>query len=348
MQQQLPCRGSAAGHGAATLWRTPIVSSCLPSSSNRRAVPAPAHLTASQQGSELRGLRSQPVGQPHRSRRSLAPKASSGAAPSLATVVKGGSGQEIRWGSYLSVKPKLEAAIEEAVEKILGSIGTDSQPELAIVFVSSVHGPSFDDVVPLLRQRVPSLKHIFGCSVGCGSAALASVCREQGFARVRPGARSGTFLRLDSPKRLWLHTPALSIGARVLGASGDALGGILGARYLQARWGACMPSVAGLRALPSQARCTSCTVSTSPNLYDCLQGYGVIGGGTEGPVQVEGEAAFSLSLGQLPGVSVSRRGLQPQGVAASMGCTGQHSTGAGAACGVWVDAVGRGVCRAWC
>lgn len=33
------------------------------------------------------------------------------------------------------------------------------------------------------------------------------------------------------------------------------------------------------------------------------QGYGVIGGGEAGPNEVEGVCAFSLTLGQLPGVS---------------------------------------------
>ncbi len=42
---------------------------------------------------------------------------------------------------------------------------SDPQPELAIVFVSAAFGPDFDRLVTLLRERLPSLKHVFGCSV---------------------------------------------------------------------------------------------------------------------------------------------------------------------------------------
>ncbi len=33
------------------------------------------------------------------------------------------------------------------------------------------------------------------------------------------------------------------------------------------------------------------------------QGFGIVGGSEDGPLEVEGEHAFSLTLGQLPGVS---------------------------------------------
>lgn len=83
------------------------------------------------------------------------------------TVVPAGpSGDPLRWGSFVSKLSSLEASIDEAVRNILASIGPDSQPELAIVFVSSVFGPeNFDVVVPRLREAVPSLKYVFGCSV---------------------------------------------------------------------------------------------------------------------------------------------------------------------------------------
>ena len=97
----------------------------------------------------------------------------------------------------MSSLPILELAAKEAVDTIMNSIGKDSRPELAIVFVTSSLGSEFDQVVPTLRELVPSLKHIIGCS-----------------------------------------------------------------------------------------------------------GYGVIGGGNEGPNEVEGEPAFSLSLGQLPDAEI--------------------------------------------
>lgn len=83
------------------------------------------------------------------------------------------------------------------METILGSIGPDATPQLAIIFITSALGSEFDQVVPIIRELVPSLKHIIGCS-----------------------------------------------------------------------------------------------------------GYGVIGGGVDGPSEVEGEPAFSLSLGQLPDVDI--------------------------------------------
>lgn len=73
--------------------------------------------------------------------------------------------RQIRWGSWLSTAESLEAAIPECVARILAGIGRDAEPELAIVFVSSAHGGQYDKVIPLLRQQLPSLKFVFGCSV---------------------------------------------------------------------------------------------------------------------------------------------------------------------------------------
>lgn len=101
------------------------------------------------------------------SRRSVNVQCKASSQPyAVGTVVRPpGAQNEIRWGSYVSTKEDLPDAIEEAVDRIMGSIGNDSQPELAIVFVSSTHGPDYSTVVPLLRKRLPSLKHVFGCSV---------------------------------------------------------------------------------------------------------------------------------------------------------------------------------------
>jgi hypothetical protein len=75
-------------------------------------------------------------------------------------------GQEIKWGCYLSRNKSLRPAIREAVSKVLDSLGGAAvQPSLALVFVSSVHGAEFEQVIPILRELVPSLKHVFGCSV---------------------------------------------------------------------------------------------------------------------------------------------------------------------------------------
>ena len=65
----------------------------------------------------------------------------------------------------MSSLPVLELAAKDACDSILSSIGLDSEPELAIVFATSDLGEDFDRVVPLLRELVPSLKNIVGCSV---------------------------------------------------------------------------------------------------------------------------------------------------------------------------------------
>lgn len=91
---------------------------------------------------------------------------SSPASLATGTVVKSPDAtEEIRWGSFVSQQAELEDAVEEAVQAIRERIGKDAQPELALVFVSSVHGEEFNRVVPLLRERLPSLRYIFGCSV---------------------------------------------------------------------------------------------------------------------------------------------------------------------------------------
>eukprot|EP00798_Chlamydomonas_sp_ICE-L_P021648 gene21648-28661_t len=84
--------------------------------------------------------------------------------PSSNTREDGEASADFRWGSFVSKQQELSAAINEAVEKILENIGEDADPELAIIFVTTSFGKEFDQVVPLLRSRLPSLKQIFGSS----------------------------------------------------------------------------------------------------------------------------------------------------------------------------------------
>lgn len=72
---------------------------------------------------------------------------------------------EFRWGSFLSRKEFIDDAVAEAVSSILQNIGKDAQPNIALVFVSSAYGQQYDRVVPALRELVPSLQCIYGCSV---------------------------------------------------------------------------------------------------------------------------------------------------------------------------------------
>ncbi len=79
---------------------------------------------------------------------------------------------EFRWGSFLSQKEFVDDAIAEAVSSILQNIGKDSQPNIAIVFVSSAYGQQYDRVVPALRELVPSLQCVYGSSVSCRAVSL--------------------------------------------------------------------------------------------------------------------------------------------------------------------------------
>ncbi|KAL6760952.1 FIST N domain-containing protein [Haematococcus lacustris] len=102
------------------------------------------------------------------------------------TVLKSpGANTEIRWGTFLSKRAQLDDAIDEAVKKIQASFGVGAAPDLAIVMVSSVHGPRFNSIVPLLRKKLPSLTHIFGCSgygvVGSSSDGLEALEGEPAF-----------------------------------------------------------------------------------------------------------------------------------------------------------------------
>lgn len=50
--------------------------------------------------------------------------------------------------------------------------------------------------------------------------------------------------------------------------------------------------------------CQACMHARLNGCGPGFQGYGVIGGGGDGPNEIEGEPGFSLTLGQLPGVDV--------------------------------------------
>ncbi|KAI8476657.1 MAG: FIST N domain-containing protein [Monoraphidium minutum] len=78
---------------------------------------------------------------------------------------------EVRVGSFLSVQPDAVAAVGEAVAAITGAAaagagggGEPFRPELALVFAAAAYGDGLEEVVPALRQLVPSLRHVFGCT----------------------------------------------------------------------------------------------------------------------------------------------------------------------------------------
>lgn len=69
-------------------------------------------------------------------------------------------------GAFLSTTPSAVDAVAEAVAAIREGVGGDAfAPELALVFATAAHGDALQDVVPTLRRLVPSLRHVFGCTV---------------------------------------------------------------------------------------------------------------------------------------------------------------------------------------
>jgi hypothetical protein len=87
------------------------------------------------------------------------------------------------WASCMSVKPTVTSAVEDAAASIMqhynsqqqqqqqsagGVAGGSSgfQPDVALVFASCNYGSQLQDVVAAVRRAAPSVRAVFGCSVG--------------------------------------------------------------------------------------------------------------------------------------------------------------------------------------
>ena len=83
-----------------------------------------------------------------------------------------------QWSSYVSRRINLELALDEAIEGARQGHADDWQPELAVVFISSSYVQEYGSLISLLRNKVPSLKHITGCTVSpmAGSSSVAHSC----------------------------------------------------------------------------------------------------------------------------------------------------------------------------
>lgn len=71
-------------------------------------------------------------------------------------------------GSFLSLRPDAVSAVAEAVEAITTRHGPGFEPMLAVVFAAAAYGDGLEEVVPALRQLLPSLRNVFGCTVRAG------------------------------------------------------------------------------------------------------------------------------------------------------------------------------------
>ena len=70
----------------------------------------------------------------------------------------------MKWASAISEQSGLEDAIGECIAGIQGQLG-DEKPNLAVIFVSPHHQAGYDDIVSLVKQKLP-LARVFGCSGG--------------------------------------------------------------------------------------------------------------------------------------------------------------------------------------
>ena len=70
----------------------------------------------------------------------------------------------MKWASSVSELPNLDQAIDECITGLLSSLG-DTQPDLAVVFISPHFEPEYSKVIELISQGLGPVK-IFGCSGG--------------------------------------------------------------------------------------------------------------------------------------------------------------------------------------
>ena len=65
----------------------------------------------------------------------------------------------------MSSKATVHDAVEEAAQRISDGLPAHFAPEVALVFASCSYGQDLENVVKEIRQQLPSVKRIFGCSV---------------------------------------------------------------------------------------------------------------------------------------------------------------------------------------
>lgn len=75
--------------------------------------------------------------------------------------------------SALSRDPNagVEEALSKCVRSALEGWPAGRQPQLAFLFVSSSYQRSYEQVLSLLLEKLPSLEHVVGCSVSAGRRA---------------------------------------------------------------------------------------------------------------------------------------------------------------------------------
>ncbi len=71
---------------------------------------------------------------------------------------------QMQWANALSTRPSLEAAVADVVERAASSL--KAPVDLAFVFISSAFTSEYSRLLPLLREQLPQIKVLIGCSGG--------------------------------------------------------------------------------------------------------------------------------------------------------------------------------------
>lgn len=75
---------------------------------------------------------------------------------------------QMKWANALSMRPSLEAAVDEVTQQAQQALGASA--DLGLVFISATFASEYPRLLPLLQERLP-VPHLIGCSgggvVGC-------------------------------------------------------------------------------------------------------------------------------------------------------------------------------------
>ncbi len=130
--------------------------------------------------------------------------------------------KQMKWTSFLSTRPSLEAAIAEVVQQTQAALQVS--PDLALIFISSAFASEYSRLVPLLQEHLPNVPLI-----GCGGAGITGMddqgnpCELEGEPALTlmlaslPGVHVQTFHLmpeelpdLDSAPRAWVDAIGVS------------------------------------------------------------------------------------------------------------------------------------------
>ena len=105
--------------------------------------------------------------------------------------------KQMRWASFLSSRPSLEAAIAEVVQQTQAALQTS--PDLALIFISSAFASEYSRLMPLLQEYLPGVPLI-----GCGGAGITGM-DDQGNPREAEGEPALTLMLASLPE-VHVHT----------------------------------------------------------------------------------------------------------------------------------------------